>query len=579
MGSLSFMIGMGLFACATEVGSGEGDELSAVTTSELFGCVSESRKAPFVQATARIHMADGGFCSGTLVTPNQVLSAAHCFCDSRSGAVVFAGDNGQVEAGARQWPILDVAIPENAKLCGPVWADSSKDDPAYHQPFDIALVTIGPDAQGLPPVTPSPMFLGDVRIAQAAGILGENVWAVGYGKNAPSPWDPSNESCPGCGVRRSGPIGEVVYKNDECSSFIFPLEKDCFDAPLWVAKSISKGNFSEPAQGDSGGGLFFNVDIACTNSNQGTQAPGLLAGVLSAWHSSSENRSRWAPLDHSAQFICDNLSVPVSRTQRQQRADGVTAKRRVEINDRAQVVAPGNRTAAISAGEQIVLGADALVGEAYSSGSIWLRERAIVERVVQATRNIISQNHVTVGQKQEGVCTKIEPFSFDPAFSAGTHDRVFVHSGSDAFLDVHLSPGDDIRDLTVRDRVRVHFAPGLYVFRDLDLAPGAVLNIPDNTWIYLMGEAEQKFRGTLEGNAGSIFWGIPRARSVVLGGEWRGALVAPRAHVVGDMVEGAILVGNFFVDSFTLHQGRVLLTVPFLGSWIPTCDAWGTNCE
>jgi protease YdgD len=40
------------------------------------------------QAVGRVNMADGGFCTGALIAPNLVLTAAHCVYDPESGARV-----------------------------------------------------------------------------------------------------------------------------------------------------------------------------------------------------------------------------------------------------------------------------------------------------------------------------------------------------------------------------------------------------------------------------------------------------------------------------------------------------------
>lgn len=121
-------------------------------------------------------------------------------------------------------------------------------------------------------------------------------------------------------------------------------------------------------------------------------------------------------------------------------------------------------------------------------------------------------------------------------------------------------------------------SPGLYVFRNIDLASGGILQVPADTWIFLEGMGAQVLRGDVVGPAGESFWGIPNATSVLLGGQWRGAMVAPKSHVIGDMRDTAVLSGNFFVNSFTLHQGRFLFAIPFTKPWIPTCDANRTNC-
>ena len=102
---------------------------------------------------------------------------------------------------------------------------------------------------------------------------------------------------------------------------------------------------------------------------------------------------------------------------------------------------------------------------------------------------------------------------------------------------------------------------------------------PDNTWIYVVGTGHQRVLGDIDADAARIFWAFPNADYIALGGEWRGALVAPKAHVVGDMRDLALLAGNFFVKYFTLHQGRWLYAVPFTRPWVPACDSNRTKCQ
>jgi hypothetical protein len=552
---------------------GEGSE-------ELFGCVSESRIAPFVQATVRVNTTTS-MCSGTLVAPNQVLTAAHCLCKSQTGTVTFAGNDGNVAATARKWPIIGHVTAPNAKVCADDWADLGEGDPAFHMPWDIALLTIGPDAVGLPPITPMPMYLADTGRAVSNGTLHLNAWAAGYGNNAPAPWVGPTGQCAGCSVRRSGPIGEVIYGADSCSYVgPVPLEEDCYNSPLFYAKSISKGNWTEASTGDSGSGLFFNIDLACTNSNEGTTQTGLVGGVYSAWHDATDTRSRWAPLGHSGKFICDNLNVPFARTVAQGRSDAIYALGNVSLNDRSRVLAEptGAIGTTVSAGGTVNVGTDALVGAVSANGTVDLRERAVVQNTVRATGSIIPQNGVSTGTRSEGLCSKVEPFSLTVPFSAGTSDWTVENIRGPALADYPIAPSRSVKDLTVRAGVRLIFQPGLYVFRNLDVESGAVLKIPANTWIFVLGAGEQRVRGDIDADARLLFWGMPNATSVALGGEWRGALVAPKAHVVGDMRTGAMLSGNFFVNHFTLHQGRWLFGVPFAGSWVPTCSLDRTSC-
>lgn len=202
-----------------------------------------------------------------------------------------------------------------------------------------------------------------------------------------------------------------------------------------------------------------------------------------------------------------------------------------------------------------------------------------VQNGVRATGNITTQNGVTTGSRKEGLCTKFDAFSITAPFGPGTRNRTVENVRGPALADYPISPKDDVLDLTVRARVRLIFQPGLYVFRTIDIEQGAVLKIPANTWIFVTGTGEQRIRGDIDADAAKLFWGFPNAATILLGGEWRGAMVAPKASVVGDMRDQAMLSGNFFVKHFTLHQGRWLFGVPFLGSWVPTCSADRTTCS
>jgi hypothetical protein len=383
-------------------------------------------------------------------------------------------------------------------------------------------------------------------------------------------------------VRRSGPIGQLEYGADPCDYIgPTPLEEDCYESPLWFARSISEGNFSEPSLGDSGGGLFTNIELGCTNSNQGTSTVGLLVGALSGWHDAADTRARWAPLYHQRKFVCDRLNVPVARTVAQARADGVYALGNINLNDRARVVAEptGAIGAPVSAVGNVNVGTDVLVGAVDSGSDVWLRERARVQNQVRATGDITTQNGVSTGGRTAGTCTKLEPFALTAPFAAGTQNRTLENVRGPAIADYSLTPSDTVRDLVVRARVRLTLGAGLYVFRNFDLEAGAILKVPAGTWIYITGTGEQRIRGDIDAAANTIFWGVPNAASVVLGGEWRGAMVAPRAHVNADMRDMAMLSGNFFVNHFTLHQGRWLFAVPFTGPWVPTCAPNRTNCQ
>lgn len=213
-----------------------------------------------------------------------------------------------------------------------------------------------------------------------------------------------------------------------CSYILgIPLEYDCYNSPLIFAESIGEGNGSEPSRGDSGGGLFFNVDIGCVDTNVVTSAARVIGGVLSSWHEAEDTRSRWASFGLSQKWICDRLHVPPSRLLADARTsnDAIYAQGAVGINDRARVVADasGSIGATITAGASVNIGVDAVVGTVRANGNLTLRERAQLLGSAQMTGNLIKQNGTTLRDGMiDGLCSKIEPVSLTAPFPPGTTD-------------------------------------------------------------------------------------------------------------------------------------------------------------
>lgn len=63
----------------------------AAQTTRLHGLVTQNDARAWV-AVGRLDSVEGGFCTGTLIAPDIVLTAAHCVYDMQTGKVVGPGD-------------------------------------------------------------------------------------------------------------------------------------------------------------------------------------------------------------------------------------------------------------------------------------------------------------------------------------------------------------------------------------------------------------------------------------------------------------------------------------------------------
>lgn len=87
------------------------------------------------EAVGRLDMADKGFCTGTLIAPDLVLTAAHCVVDHRSDAVLpanaitfRAGLRDGVAIAERQ--VLQIAVPPDYRASQKMSRDNVKRDVA-----------------------------------------------------------------------------------------------------------------------------------------------------------------------------------------------------------------------------------------------------------------------------------------------------------------------------------------------------------------------------------------------------------------------------------------------------------------
>ncbi len=556
------------------------DESIATTTDALIGVdpPSQIQAFPFVNATGRI-FGNGTTCSATLVGTDRVLTAGHCFCDLPTTGWTFRGfaahEPSTEGAGYGDWAVAAIT-----RFGG------CEESTGY----DIAVARLAPNAAGATWPTLSGIPAAAVSLDNpervAAGHLAGQAWAVGFGRAYQDDWDSPN-ACLNCNIRAAceiAPYGGLASPIRISGQHQGPTNSGARDLARvwyddfrqWWSWGIPDGAYCETTKGDSGGGLFLNVNRAGVTP--------VLVGVAS-WGKSGDYQNWQSTGDPDlADQLWAAMDLPYTRKWTTERSTtGIYATSFVKLNDRANV-GPTTSVAGlvtpppkVVAGSYVAMGVQSRVhGDVSTRGYINANQDAVVTGTASAWGTIAPS--VSAGTKKPGVHQKYEPLDLQIPWASSAGDAISYPRAPMLIV----APGS-YRSMTVYGFSRTMLYSGVYVVNDLTLESNSDL-IVDTTngpvWLYVKGNLIA--RGAISADPAKFLVGhIPGAnasRWVHIGNEWRGTFFGPQSDVVVDMVENAVARGAFFAHSYEQHQGRFFFFNPFLHSLVPTCVDGFEDC-
>ena len=202
------------------------------------------------------------------------------------------------------------------------------------------------------------------------------------------------------------------------------------------------------------------------------------------------------------------------------------------------------------------------IGVSANVDNIWSRGPLLLDEAATATGSVHTQAPITLKNKATILGPTDEHAVFDPLPITAWNIVLPATNHGDVAINPHqafaVTPGL-YGSVTLKPNATLTLTPGVYIFHDLDIAPGASVQVSgsgsDPTFIYLI--ATLGYNGPILAS-GDLLLGFAGSQQVVLKAPFHGTLVATAASLILDQIGAEHHSGAFFASDIQVRPGVVV---------------------